>query len=106
MLEGEEMIDFPICSTIKEIRVINENQRLYHDNVQTYDVYTARGLIFIFDDDRELSFEKPVWFSEDIYIKKGYNLFDKFVPVDNFSDGWEDCEGYTAKCEREIVTIK
>ncbi len=106
LLDDVEMIDFPIGGKIKEIRVVNENQRLYHNDDQTYDVYTVRGMIFVFDDGRELSFEKPVWFSEEIYIKKGYNLYDKFVSEEHFSEGWEGCDEYIAKCTREIVTIK
>ena len=103
-LEGEQMIDYPICGTIKEIRIVNENQELYHNKEQTYNIYTVRGLIFVFDDGRELSFEKPVWFSEDIYVEKGYNLYDKFSKTDSFLEDWED--DYTAKCTREIITIK
>ncbi len=105
LLDGEGMIDYQIGSIIKEIRIVNENQRLYHNNEQTYNVYTVRGLIFVFDDGRELSFEKPVWFSEDIYVEKGYGLYSKFTSEDDFAEGWEDCEGYTTKCTRKIIII-
>lgn len=100
-----EMIDFPIHSKIKEIRIVNENQQLFYNGEQTYDVYTVRGIIFVLQDGREISFEKPIWFSEEIYIRKGYDLIEKFVSTDDFAEGWEGCDGYETKCTREIITI-
>ena len=103
-MDDGEMIDFPVCSCIKEVRIINENQRLYYKGEQTYDVYTVRGLIFVLEDGREISFEKPIWFSEEIYIQKGYDLFEKYSPTDEFGEGWEG--DYRGECSRDIVTIK
>lgn len=55
--------------------------------------------------DYQYSFEKPVWFSTDIYIQKGYNLIDKFTSVEKYeNDGWSD--NCIAKCERETIVIK
>ncbi len=51
------------------------------------------------------NFYKPYQKAEDIYIEKGYNLYDRFVSEDDFPEGWEDCEGYTAECTREIITF-
>ncbi len=63
----------------------------------------TRGIIFHFGD-HQYSFEKPVWFSEDIYIQKGYDLIKKFASNDKFvNDDW--CEGCKAECKREIVTF-
>jgi len=102
-LTNNEMVNYPIKNIIKEIRIVNENQQLFQQGTQIYDVHTVRGIIFVFQDGREISFEKPVWFSEDIYIEKGYDLYDKFAPTDAFLEDWED--GYTAKCTRETVTF-
>lgn len=102
-LTNNEMVNYPIESTIKEIRIVNENQQLFQQGTQIYDVYTVRGIIFVLQDGREISFEKPVWFSEDIYIEKGYDLYDKFVSTNEFLEDWED--GYIAKCTREIITF-
>ena len=56
-----------------------------------YDVWVTRGIIIEFGD-HELAFEKPVWFSEDIVIRKGYNLIVKFQPVEEICKGgkWKD----------------
>lgn len=103
-IDNGEMIDYPVRSRIKEIRIVNENQRLYHNGKQTYDVYTVRGIIFVFEDDHEISFEKPIWFSEEIYIQKGYNLIAKFSPTEEFGEGWEG--EYRGECSREVVSVK
>ena len=34
-----EMIDLPICSRIRQIRLVDENQRLYVQGKQTYNVW-------------------------------------------------------------------
>ena len=103
-LTNNEMVNYPIESTIKEIRIVNENQQLFQQGTQIYDVYTVRGLIFVLEDGREISFEKPIWFSEEIYIQKGYDLFEKYSPTDEFGEGWEG--DYRGECSRDIVTIK
>lgn len=103
---GGEMIETPIDSIIDKIYVVNEHQKLFHNGTQTYDVWITRGIIFFLKDGREVSFEKDVWFSEFISIQRGYNLIEKFEPVDEFLEGWEGCEGYTPECSREVIVIK
>ena len=103
-VDNGEMIDFPVRSRIKEIQVVNENQRLFHREKQTYDVYTVRGLIFVLEDGHEISFEKPIWFSEEIYIQKGYDLIEKLSPTDEFGEGWEG--DYRGECSREVISVK
>lgn len=103
-LQGNgEMSDSLICKRIREIRIVNENQRLYHNEVQTYDVYTVRGLIFVFEDDCEISFEKSIWFSELIHIEEGYDLIQKFDPTDEFVETWEG--EYRGACSREVISL-
>ncbi|MCD7808528.1 MAG: hypothetical protein LUH02_04235 [Erysipelotrichaceae bacterium] len=40
-------------------------------------------------DGLQISFEKDIWFSEDINIERGYNLIDKLHSVDDFINNWE-----------------
>ena len=54
--------------------------------------------------DRQISFEKAVWFSEEIYIQKGYGLIEKFASTNNFVESDWDA-GITAECSRSIDTI-
>ena len=61
------MIDCNIENTISKIQIVNENQKVFYKGEQTYDVWVTRGIIFLFADGLELSFEKDV-FSELIFI--------------------------------------
>ena len=70
----------------------------------TYDVWVTRGIIIEFGD-HELAFEKPVWFSEDIVIRKGYNLLEKFQPVDEICKAGKWKDGVTMECSREVMTL-
>ena len=102
--EGIIQIDTPINEIIKAIRVVNENQRLYENGVQTYDVWLTRGIIFSFNE-RELSFEKDfVSFSEEINIRRGVELLDTFCGTEHFQENWEK-DGTVPECSREIMTI-
>ncbi len=103
MVEDNQMIVSPVEKKIVRINVINENQKLFQNGEQTYDVQITRGLIFFFDDGSELSFEKNVWFSEDITIGKGEDLINHFTPVQEFADDWEGA--YCGECSRTVVSI-
>ena len=74
---------------------------MFENGEQLYDVRLTRGIIFDFGD-YQLSLEKAVWFSEEIYINRGDDLIDKLQPVSALtdSDGWRD--GLEARCERKI----
>ena len=102
--DKEELIKTTVNEKITAIKIVNENQQLFHKDEQTYDVYTVRGIIFQFESGRELSFEKNIWFSEMITIMRGESLIEKFVSTDDFAEGWEGIPDYTPKCFREIVT--
>ena len=101
-----EQISTPVREKISKIIVINENQKLYKDGIQTYDVWLTRGIIFCLDE-REIAFQKDmVPFSEEIYINKGYNLIDTFEENNNFCGDWDEAEGYRGECTRNIEIIK
>lgn len=105
-IDKKTFITTPINEKIKEIHLVQENQRLYKDGEQTYDVWVTRGIIFILESGREISFEKAVWFSEDIYFNRGYNLIDTFESTDEFREEWDEAEGYRGECLRNIEVIK
>ncbi len=100
---GNIMIELPINKTIKEVDIINEHQKVFEYDKQTYDVWLTRGIIFKLEDDTELSLEKNVWFSEMITVDKGENLLSKFTPVEDFSEDWEG--NFRGECFREIVKV-
>lgn len=102
-VDRKKFIETPFKETIKSVSVIQENQQLCKSDEILYDVWLTRGIIIDFGE-HQLSFEKSVWFSEDIRIQKGYELINKFTPVADFvNDDWD--KGITAKCTREIITL-
>ena len=98
------MVETPVESVISEVIVVNERQKLFENNKQTYEVLVTRGIIFKFEDGHELSFEKNIWFSEFISVEKGYDLIDRFTPTTVFGEGWSD--EYRGNCSRELISIK
>ena len=104
LLQDTKMIKVPVNRIIKEIHIVNEHQKLFEDDVQTYDVWVTRGVIFIMEDGLEVSFEKNVWFSEMITVDRGENLIERFDPTSEFTENWEAPE--PAECEREITKLK
>ena len=108
--ENEEMVDIPVGRIIKKIEVINENQIQYKAGDVLYDNWVTRGIIFYFEDGEEISFEKDIWFSEEILIERGRNLLGRFSSTEEFSEAWEsDDENvkslYSGKATREVVSI-
>ncbi len=103
MVQNQDMIETPVRAVIKEISVINECQRLFEKDVQIYEIWLTRGIIFKFEDGHELSLEKNIWFSEDISVEKGYNLLERFSPTEEFEKSWSG--NYRGECSREIIKL-
>lgn len=104
-VNSKEFIKTPIQERVIQIDVVQENQKLFKFNKQTHDVWLTRGLIFKLESGREISFEKDIWFSEDIEIQRGYDLLNTFASTKRFEENsWE--EGCKAECSRVIETIK
>ncbi len=103
-VQDQTMIETPVDSVISEVVVVNERQKLFENGIQTYEVLITRGIIFKFNDGHELSFEKNIWFSEDISVEKGYDLIDRFTPTTEFVEGWS--AEYQGECSRELITVK
>jgi len=102
-LKDSKMIFTPVNGTITKIRLINENQQIFENEDISYDVWITRAIIF-YVGGREISFEKDnVPFSEEIIIRKGYDLYNKCSDEEAFLEGWD--EGIKAKCTRHIVDI-
>ena len=104
LIADKSFVTTPIQEKISAIRIVQEHQRLFENAQQTYDVWVTRGIIIDFGD-HELAFEKPVWFSEDIVIRKGYDLIEKFQPVEEICKAGKWKDGVTMECSREVVTL-
>lgn len=104
LVTEKDFIKIPIHQNITGITLVQENQQMYDHGEQTYDVWVTRGIIIDFAD-HQLSFEKPVWFSEDIIIRRGYNLLNAFKPVEDITNAENWNEGIELKCNRIIEIL-
>ena len=78
-------------------------QQIFKQNALEYDVWLTRAIIFVLDD-RQVLFEKDyVPLSEEIIIRRGYDLAATISSEDEFLEGWD--ESITPNCTREIVKI-
>ena len=105
LLKDIDQITTKIDKKIKKIVLVNENQQTFENGIQLYNIWLTRAIIFFFDDGKELMFQKDITpFSEEIDIKKGYNLIKEIPSEDAFLEDWED--DITPKSSREIITLE
>lgn len=103
IIDSKTFTRTPINETIKAITLVQENQRVYDGNEQIYDVWLTRGIIFDFGD-RQVAFEKDIWFSEEIIVHRGYELIEHFASVNDFGNDWE--KSLKTECSRINEEIK
>lgn len=97
IVDKKTLVLTPVNETIKEIILIQENQRVFDDAGQTYDVWLTRGIVFDLGE-RQLAFEKDVWFSEEIIVHSGYEFSTRFSSTDRFGLAWE--KSIKTECSR------
>jgi len=102
IIDRKSFVRTPVNEVVKGITLIQENQRMFEKGEQTYDVWLTRGII-IDVGDRQIAFEKDVWFSEEIIVHRGYELSKEFSPNDDFCDHWDS--SVKAECSREAVVL-
>ncbi len=105
LMEDGQMIDTPVQDTIVRIDVVNDRESVAHNGEQK-EMFSTKGIIFHLASGNEISFEIGTGFSEMITIRRGYELIKHFTPLADFSEEWEDCEGYSPDCSRKVVIIE
>lgn len=91
----------PVNGAIEKVKLVNEEQKVKRSEGAEYTVWITRGIIF-YVDGREISFEKDnVPFSEEIVIRRGYNLINDFSDEKEFLQDWD--EGIVPECHREVI---
>ncbi len=101
--QDKQCIETPIGETIKRIIVVQENQKLFENHALIYDVWLTRGIIFDFGN-HQVSFEKGAWLSEQIIIRKGYDLLSEFTPTNAVMNDFS--EDAVVECERQTVIFE
>lgn len=97
IVDKKTFVKTPVNETIKGITLIQENQCVFDENGQTYDVWLTRGIVFDLGD-RQIAFEKDVWFSEEIIVHRGYELLTKFASTKDFGKEWD--KSVRTECSR------
>ena len=103
IIDKKQFIKTPVGEKIKNIYLVQENQRTYEDGEQAYNVWLTRGIIFDMGEN-QIAFEKDQWFSEEIIIHKGYDLINRFASTDVFGKDWDP--DVITECSREIISLK
>ncbi|MBO4604234.1 MAG: hypothetical protein J5657_02900 [Clostridiales bacterium] len=89
IIDKKAFVRTPVNETINGITLIQENQRVFKNDVQVYDVWLTRGIVFDIGE-RQIAFEKDIWFSEEIIVHRGYDLADHFSSENRFGSDWDD----------------
>lgn len=101
-LDNVAQIDIPFNASIVQIILVNETQCMHNGNKLIDEYSFVRCIIFVLSDGREVSFEKTDDFSEQIAIRRGYNLINQISPVQACTDLKP---GYCMKTIRDIQRI-
>ncbi len=100
--ENVDQIDTPVQECIYRIILVNDCQKVSSNHVQ-YEMRLTRAIIFDFGS-HQISFEKDyVPFSEEIEIRRGYNLIDTLSSEKKFLEEWDAT--VNPECTREVITI-
>lgn len=62
---------FPVNESVKQIVEIIETSSMYEESKKTYEMIYIKAVMFVFDDDRQVIFERTDDFSESISIVRG-----------------------------------
>lgn len=101
-----DLVDTPIKSVIRSVKIVNDRQKIcVKEDGSEFELWLTRAVIFCLENGAEVSFAKDyVPFSEQIYIRRGYDLEDALWDEKKFlEEGWD--ETVTAECQRETVEI-
>lgn len=103
-LVGVKLIDTPVHHKIQEIQIINECQMMMYKNAQLcYELRLPRGIIFLLDNDTELSFDKIDTFVELIGINMGHNTLSKFWSLADIVEPFDP--PFTAEASRTMLIL-
>lgn len=104
-LEGKEHIAREINETIEKIFIVNDHIRSFSQDVQDYDLWETRAIVFDLGT-HQISFTKQVcFFSMEIEINKGNDLIEKVETTDEFYDEHENSNEQTLMITREVVRL-
>ena len=99
---GGTLVSTPINQVIQDIRIYEDTQVMSDGEQDLYSYSYTKAIVFVLPD-RQLVFEKDVWFSEDIFVYRGPNAEAKIAAPE---DDLEESTRHTLHAEREVVSLK
>ena len=101
-----EMRDNVINKEIANIRIINENKKIYVHSHLEYDIDLTRAIIFTLASGEEICFEKDSWiFSEEIVINRGHNLINVIASPNDFYERIAEEPNMRGKLTRTEIVL-
>lgn len=94
-------VDTPIGQVIQDIRIVEDTHIMSKGNEDLYEFGYTKAIVFVLSD-RQVVFEKDVWFSEDIFIYRGSDAESKITPVE---DDLESSEEFNFRAKRNVTSL-
>ncbi|MGN1394567.1 MAG: hypothetical protein ACI4V7_11165 [Succinivibrionaceae bacterium] len=102
----EKQVDNFVHKKIKQVKIVNENQKMYIRNKIEYDIFFTRAIIFILDDLEEICFEKDtLFFSEEIIVNRGHNLINVLGKSEQFMETMKEEKDAKGEYFREEIIL-
>lgn len=95
-------IEIPVNEPIAGIQTIDDVYTMTENGEKVSSIAFTKAVVFLFSD-RQIVFEKDVWFSEDIYIHRGSNAVLKVMGIEE--DKPEDCHGVEFLATRSVNAL-
>ena len=100
IIDGQQ-IDTPINQVVQDIKVIDDTHYMEKGNEILYKFSYTKAIVFVLPD-RQVVFEKDIWFSEDIFIYRGTEAESKIMDVDSEV---EESDQYSFRAERDVSNL-
>ena len=100
IVDGQQ-IDTPIKQVVQDVKVIDDTHYMEMGNETLYKFSYTKAIVFVLPD-RQVVFEKDIWFSEDILIYRGTEAESKIMDVD-FEV--EESDQYSFRAERDVSNL-
>ncbi|MBQ9022162.1 MAG: hypothetical protein IJ113_09190 [Eggerthellaceae bacterium] len=100
IVDGQQ-IDTPVNQVVRDIKVIDDTHYMEKDSETLYKFSYTKAIVFVLPD-RQVVFEKDIWFSEDILIYRGAEAESKIMDVDSEI---EESDQYSFRTERTVSNL-
>jgi len=102
LLKNKNLIVNNIDNKILKIYIVNDMYQIEKED-GNHQINITKGIVFEFEENYQIGFEKDVFFSEEIIIHKGYNVISQFINIDEFKEEFD--KQYKPNSKRSILEL-